>query len=761
MYYKTVLLDWCFLVFRGVESSYFEEPIVVDLFCLLYSGHTALGDLFWREHFQHPARRRFFEASQQRFPVVFMPLVRALTAVATGAECAQNVFWVLSTLNKFTYFYEDLPIKAIRTQQSGQNAPALLLVVEPIYINGVLLPAGTRGVPRESLVTWFRVGNEPFSWSAWSFFYRRIEQLCRMDQHDPRLLQYLEEVTAILRLIALLVSSNHSLSVKIQDSINRALTSTPCSLFALFFSVLNRFAHSRQFDQTTLSLVEECFRCITAFAHTHPEEVWVLVRENGLLEGMEAQHRASASLIGTGRLLRTGAYGGLGHGGDSYLRMLLALERKRAQYSITLELLDLLLVMLEYAQQWQLDTERELVASSNDYHSCLAFVQTEILACFDSWRYVMPQERWQIGIKVLDILERILTDVPLPRLSASSSGTDSAAASSSSPSLLLTDESDRSSSADGTEGDRSPSKLNLRDSSLLGAFGSDSSSFESYAGANGNGELDSMDGSLERERQEPQQAGQGMMVVVQNEAFVPTTTGAGNKGKQPQAALEMRSSALRRTLLHSMLFDSSFHRVLLNAVGTAELVLARISARRKSGPKGQEQKMLEQFTIRALSVLEKVLLCRENRMAATVSPLEHALMNHVIGNKNVPLVLAIASFIHYQYNSVIPLLSTRVLTLLCSVSFYTGVADPSSGAIRRAPSLVAYLGGEAAAVCSAFLERLTDRASVRRLRSITLRSLRSVSPLTLICRATRSCASRFSISYRRHSSSSQAWRACC
>jgi uncharacterized membrane protein YgcG len=710
------------LVFQSVDSSTFEQPIVVDLFCLLYSGHSALGDLFWREHHQHASRRRFFDATQLRFPAVFMPLIRALTAVAGGAECSYNVFWMLAQLSKFTYHREELYIKAVRTQQAGPSAPASLVVVEPIYVNGVLLPVGTRGLQRESFVTWFSIGNEPFVWSAWSFFYRRIEQLCRMDQTERRLAQYQEEVTAILRLIAILVSSNHQLSGQIQDSIDRSLTSTPCSLFALFFALLNRFAPSRQFDASTLALVEECFRCITAFAHTHTDEVWVLMRESGLLEAMEVQHHrtsSSSAMLGSGgggsgsgdHHFAGGGYSrhSTSHGGDSYLRILLLFERKRAHYPITRELLDLLLVMLAGAQQWQLDSDRVPIARASDYHSCLAFVQTEILACFDSWRYVMPQERWQIGIKVLDILERILTDVPLPRLSSIQQQQQ--------PQQQQQQQHHHhhhhhlSTSIPESPSTRGQSLGNL---ALLSA---------EYDRAH---LLSSSDGdSIGLHNQAPFEDAHAMQAKVreQRDAFVPEPahSSSGSSNDSGSMVDEWRTTTLRRALLHSMLYDSSFHRVLLNAVGTAELVLARISARRKSGPKDEEQMMLEQFAIRALSVLEKVLMCRENRMTATVSPLEHALMNHVIGNKNKPLVLAIASFIHYQYNYTIPLLSTRVLTILCSVSFYTGDngqhngVDATLGAIRRAPSLVAYLGGEAAALCSAFLERLTERISVCRI----------------------------------------------
>lgn len=75
--------------------------------------------------------------------------------------------------------------------------------------------------------------------------------------------------------------------------------------------------------------------------------------------------------------------------------------------------------------------------------------------------------------------------------------------------------------------------------------------------------------------------------------------------------------------------------------------------------------------------------------------------------RGMHLIAVIASYIRYPYKtSQLPLLATRLLTLLCSIS---SVQDADSNPLERhTPSLVVYLGPNALSLRNVFLKKLHD-----------------------------------------------------
>lgn len=69
----------------------------------------------------------------------------------------------------------------------------------------------------------------------------------------------------------------------------------------------------------------------------------------------------------------------------------------------------------------------------------------------------------------------------------------------------------------------------------------------------------------------------------------------------------LKHTSLKNSLLHSILYDSSFHSVLLSIVGIGTSYLERLISRRKI----KESELLEKLLVKAFVVLERVLLSRE------------------------------------------------------------------------------------------------------------------------------------------------------
>ncbi|KAI9206173.1 nucleoporin subcomplex protein binding to Pom34-domain-containing protein [Polychytrium aggregatum] len=121
-----------------------------------------------------------------------------------------------------------------------------------------------------------------------------------------------------------------------------------------------------------------------------------------------------------------------------------------------------------------------------------------------------------------------------------------------------------------------------------------------------------------------------------------------------------------------------------------------------------EYSVVEQSIAEALSVCEILLKVRIKASAKDGriggdrrSFLEHALLDrHVWSDKETSeLVCVLASYIHYDYSITIPLLATKILTLLCAIA---------SDWEPRPPSFASYFGDHAQIIVNAFLENLED-----------------------------------------------------
>jgi hypothetical protein len=185
---------------------------------------------------------------------------------------------------------------------------------------------------------------------------------------------------------------------------------------------------------------------------------------------------------------------------------------------------------------------------------------------------------------------------------------------------------------------------------------------------------------------------------------VPVTT------REHDQAKKAKNFMVRDSLLESLLYDSSFHHALLNIVGTGTKTLESLFNARKV----KEAQTLEMLVAMGLSVLERVLLAKEG---ASVSSLEHSIFtrSRYIGKENTTFVLILATYIYYTYNVQLPLLATRLLTILCR----TALSDNATNV--RYPSIIGYLTNQTSPLQSNFLSRLKDPRENEDLRVAILR----------------------------------------
>lgn len=140
-----------------------------------------------------------------------------------------------------------------------------------------------------------------------------------------------------------------------------------------------------------------------------------------------------------------------------------------------------------------------------------------------------------------------------------------------------------------------------------------------------------------------------------------------------QLRKKLQKNIIQESLFESILFDSSFHHTLLNIIGIGMRPLERFIEKRV-----EEGQILEDLLILSLTILERVLLWKEDHITSNFnyktssSSLEQALFTRTIGKENNNFISLISSYLEYPYNFMIPFHSMRVLTTLCRVANQSG-----------------------------------------------------------------------------------------
>ncbi len=261
------------------------------------------------------------------------------------------------------------------------------------------------------------------------------------------------------------------------------------------------------------------------------------------------------------------------------IRHILAVaETPRGRYPVTLAFLDLLSTLLSFIQTSSSHSSTHI--SLSEFYPYLSFLRTDLFSSYETWRYLRILERWEIGIKILDIFDAILMEVPIT--------------------------------------------------------------------------------------------------------------------SQEKEEMKHNRVSLRDSLLESILYDSSFHHTLLNIIGIGHKTLESLFNTRKV----KEAQTLETLISKGLLVLLHVLLGRGDSVPTSPPSLEHSIFTRTVGRENQHFILILTSYIHYTYNVQLPLLSTRIMAILCRLTVGESTFNQ--------PSLIGYLTNHTHAIQSSYLHRLRD-----------------------------------------------------
>ncbi|KAJ3148487.1 hypothetical protein HDU86_007417 [Geranomyces michiganensis] len=436
-------------------SSLPGRDTMVECMSLVFANEEQLAIEWWEHDYNLRDHRSLLEAARTRFPVEFVPLVRLLTSLTSSVQAAKYVyryFKALPTLADYYrhHDYEEDPFadgeRGTRLFRRKKNSLGVVYGAREIYVE-----------PPERTVCKLAGLDPPvlllgFQYSGWhlllsvmdSFLHEAgnlaSEDINRVIYGTP------EAVTEILNLLnTFLQYASEDLLNEFIGHLSEATTRSsswkdrPSEHFvALICHVLNRAC---SFSVPPIKLLTSCMTCLSRLLPHYPDAVWKNLRVDSLFPRQSSASRVSSS--------------------RSYMEeVLLPAEIAAGRYSTTMAFLDLVAALVKDAQTlrpqdsplpaeeqaleaefWEasrnprlldmfdprvggsenrLLLEQKFIAHAQSkeaailrsevLYSAVSYINGQVFPKHRTWRYARVEDKFQLGLRVLQIFNLIMSD---------------------------------------------------------------------------------------------------------------------------------------------------------------------------------------------------------------------------------------------------------------------------------------------------------------------------------------------------------------
>ncbi|KAJ3240359.1 hypothetical protein HDU81_004027 [Chytriomyces hyalinus] len=357
---------------------------IVSCFVQLFQGSPDLCEQFWLQDYPLPDRRSLLDAARNKFPLEQGGLVKLLCSLCSNKATAGFVFKYLADLKAFTGTFESGMIETfpapvlVKHYELGPNAHGkyslLVRAGKPVRIISVHPPIMQMSV----------------NYSAFHLF------IAYMDAFLETSLTAQSRVTADVMLDWFLLLNTvlqHS-----EDSLPEVIAHL-CRLRVVddqeftpndFISMICRtFSRACAYDSLPTGLLTACLKTLSLLL-PFESNAWYLLRQEMPIPRYSSDMNPSAS----GRYMQ---------------QRLLPYERSSGQYSTTLAFLDLVFTMCLESQHLTA-TEGLSEIQTEVLSSCVKYIHSEVFPTYNSWRYAKLSDKLNIGLKVLQIYNAILSD---------------------------------------------------------------------------------------------------------------------------------------------------------------------------------------------------------------------------------------------------------------------------------------------------------------------------------------------------------------
>ena len=452
--YKSVLKGFLNLLLSFWEVSTLDVGSLVKLSCVIHEGQPDLCLQLWRTEIGNEKLNVLLTMSRINFPLNFIPFTSLMTAISSSRECLEDVFGYLRVIPTLTSL---LPEEATNfssrgTGRSGFNSSWNTNCVECVkdtedvmiwevthdyyIVPGLKLVPGTLGKAILSSKSFPLSIQWKHSYSFWHLAFLFIDFFIGgQGPQDPQVVNcyaksfgllgtgkgeyIMDSVEAILKLVYELLKADIYSAEVIETNFmdyaryvlgDRIMSSqvggsygnpsTPTFLDKLFH-ILQRCSIGSAIASKVTTV---CLQCINGFAFTYPRESWTLLQQSSVMPHTSA---TLGNCIGFNT--RNNSVNG------NIRNILYDVECPNGEYPVTLAILDLLNTLLK---QSQADITSSNSAAWRQFQTCelldiISYVQNDIFTGYSGWRYRRIMEKFNIGLRTLNIFLDIVNDVPL------------------------------------------------------------------------------------------------------------------------------------------------------------------------------------------------------------------------------------------------------------------------------------------------------------------------------------------------------------
>ncbi|KAF9970487.1 hypothetical protein BGZ73_006799 [Actinomortierella ambigua] len=380
--------------------SDFDEGLVTTVAKVL-QYQPELCDLVWKEESQlGQGVMGALQIARGRFPVSFGPLVKLLTALATGGRGSSS---------KVLAFFEQMPSfthicphnsKAVEVDVEQETGKTFLRAIKDIpagTANGrpiTIIPPGTIGYPVSQQNT-TQIVQWAHSESGWRLLFKILLSFEQLDEAEIQALPPTEV-------------ANYAATMELYEAMFRH-SRTADDLIAIYnrwgepfirtlFGVLDK---SFAIQPRSLDLIASCLSCMTALCQSFSEDIWLFVQQSAFFPSIVTANAqfTSASQVQTVGRVET---------------ILVDTERVQGRYPVTLAFLALinaLAINSEHRELWDSPELRRLKVEL--LHPCVAYIQNKIFATYGNWQFQSIRERFMIGHRALVLFNVLINDKPL------------------------------------------------------------------------------------------------------------------------------------------------------------------------------------------------------------------------------------------------------------------------------------------------------------------------------------------------------------
>ncbi|KAF9438943.1 hypothetical protein BGZ76_002606 [Entomortierella beljakovae] len=342
------------------------------------------------------------ETARGRFPLQFEPLLKLLTALATGDESsATHVVYYFHRLPTLTHLIP-LSSPSIEVDVNPATGATIIRALHEIELGIIpgrpfkMLPARMSGslISGENAAHIVQWKHDSSGWSLCLTMLDAFRQT-NIDDYSSASCVELSHVKAILDL-SQAAFRHPSVTTELMNFFLDGECKT--SPIPILFAILDQCS---RFQEPPLNVIASCLKCLTCLCDTFAQDVWLYLRQASFLPSIITTTIQFTGLdrIQTSGLSRT---------------ILTRFECTQGSYSVTLAFLGLVQVLISNAQKMELWDSKELrYLKVEVLYPCLVYFQNDIFINYESWYFKNIRDRFMIASTILSIFNDTLKDLPL------------------------------------------------------------------------------------------------------------------------------------------------------------------------------------------------------------------------------------------------------------------------------------------------------------------------------------------------------------